>query len=91
MKKSNIINRIVRSIAGAANHVPVEVIPGTQKPTLTGESSHYVTPSGKPVYYPNAYRRAFGKPIYVSSTLAVYVGEEYVRIIQLHGDLGVGK
>jgi hypothetical protein len=70
--------KMARLAAGAHTSCPVKVVDGDVAPHCTGERSHYVTPSGKPVYHPNAYRRAFGKPVYVASTLAVEVGKEWL-------------
>lgn len=71
------IRRIARAAAGAHNTCPVLVVDGSAAPALAGESYHWVTP-GAPVRYPNAYRRAWGKPVYVASTLRVEVGLEWL-------------
>ena len=57
---------------------PVEIVMGTARPYLQGESWRYETPSGKPVYHPNAYRRAYGKPVYVRSTRRIVVGAAWL-------------
>jgi hypothetical protein len=69
---------MVRLAVGAHTSCPVTVVEGDVAPHCTGEGCHYVTPSGKPVYHPNAYRRAFGKPVYVASTLQVVVGQGWL-------------
>ena len=60
--------------SGANNTTPVIVIEGHLPPKLLGERARYTTPNGKPVRYPNAYRRAWGKPVYHCSTRRVVVG-----------------
>ncbi len=44
------------------------------KPVYEGSSWYYTTPSGSPVQYPNAYRRAYGKPVYHAADHVVTVG-----------------
>ncbi len=51
---------------------------GTDAPREVGREQHYVTPAGKRVWYPSAYRRAFGRPIYVPSTVRVVVGAAWL-------------
>lgn len=75
---SQFIRRVCREIAGAHRSMPVRLVAGSQAPVVTGRSYHWVTPGGRPVHHPNAYRRAWGKPIYVCSTLSVEVGIEWV-------------
>lgn len=70
--------RYVRHACGAARYIPVTVVDGSSAPTITGESYHYTTPSGSPVYYPSAYRRAYGRPVYHASTLSVEVGRGWL-------------
>lgn len=53
---------------------PIKVVGGHDEPKLAGEPFHWVTPGGKPVSFPSAYRRAWGKPVYVASTLRIEVG-----------------
>ncbi len=58
--------RAARQAAQAPyNHIPVETVPGDSAPAVQGESS------------PNAYRRAWGRPVYHRSTLRVVVGESW--------------
>jgi hypothetical protein len=69
----------LRAIAGVYQaHPPVYVVDGCGSPTLLGDFGHWTTPSGKPVAYPNAYRRAFGRPVYHCSTLRVIVGRAWL-------------
>jgi hypothetical protein len=45
---------------------------------IVGSTWHYVTPAGYLVHYPNAYRRAFGRPQYVHSTYRLQVGSAWI-------------
>lgn len=72
------VRRDLRKIAGAHRSMPVDVIPGDSAPAVTGRPHHWITPGGRPVHFPSAYRRAFGKPVYVSSSLSVEVGVEWL-------------
>lgn len=47
-------------------------------PKLKGKSYHYTNKSGHMIYHPNAYRRAWGKPIYRHSTLRIEVGCDWL-------------
>lgn len=48
----------------------IEWVDGYAAPRITAEPTSYrfETPGGRPVYYPSAYRRAFGRPVYISAT-----------------------
>lgn len=71
--------RIAREEARASNATcPVEVIPGDSAPREVGKAAYYTTAGGKPVYHPNAYRRAWGKCVRHCSTIRVEVGEEWI-------------
>lgn len=59
--------------------IPVVVVDGDVAPRRTGAGFRFVTPGGNPVYHPNAYRRAWGKPVYVPSTIRVEVGAAWLR------------
>jgi hypothetical protein len=63
----------------------IEVIEGWETPHFIGNSFRWETKSGKPVYHPNAYRRAWGKPIYIPSTRRIVVGQKWLA--QLEKDL----
>jgi len=66
---------LLRTLAGArGKSVPITFDGQNLEPRLVGEPARYETPSGKPVYYPNAYRKAFGRPIRIASTYRVVVG-----------------
>ena len=81
---SNMISRrirraVLKSAGETQANIQIEVIPGVAvAPRTVGETYHYVTPGGRPVYHPNAYRRAWGKPVYVASTRRVIVGEQWL-------------
>lgn len=70
--------RAARTAANAHVSCPVEVIPGDAAPTNTGTGYYHVTPSGERVRFPNAYRRHFGRPVYVPSSRRVIVGEAWL-------------
>jgi len=71
--------RVARAACGAHASCRVEIVPGDASPAMEGDGFHYTTPGGRSVYHPNAYRRAWGKPVYHGSTIRVEVGEEWVR------------
>lgn len=71
------IKRAARTAARAPLNVPVAVIPGDSPPRLRGEGFSWRTPGGAPVRHPGAYSRAWGKPIYIPSSLRVEMGEEF--------------
>lgn len=71
--------RWVRDSAGqAGTSYPIEIIAGDDAPELTGRQWHYVNASGDLIHHPSAYRKAWGKPIYVSSTLSIEVGRDWL-------------
>lgn len=70
---------LIRKLAGAHRACPIEVVPGRQEPILVGESFHWENKSGDIIRHPNAYARAWGKPIYIGSTLRVVVGDLWIR------------
>ena len=57
---------------------PIRVVPGRAAPHAEGSSGYFTTPGGKPVRYPNAYRRAWGKPVYNASTYRIEVGAKWL-------------
>ena len=67
---------ILRSANQPQKNIRIELIPGIAlAPQTSGRSYHWTTPAGVPVQYPNAYSRAFGRPVYHASTRRVIVGE----------------
>ena len=72
--------RLARRTAGASwPAVPVEVVSGAASPEMAGEGFFYRNQRGDRIRHPNAYRRAWGKPIYVPSTQRVVVGEGWLE------------
>ena len=61
----------------ASTSSPIRLVDGPAAPEEIGESGYYTTPGGKRVNYPNAYRRAWGKPIYHASTIRVELGRDW--------------
>jgi hypothetical protein len=79
--KTNIslwIKRSLRKSVGAHTTCPIHIILGSKAPSLKGESYYYSNKHGDRIWHPGAYRRAWGKPIYHSSTLRVEVGSDWL-------------
>ena len=64
------------------NSAPIKIVDGNISPCFRGNSFRWETKSGKPVYYPNAYKKAFGKPIYIPSTKHIVVGKEWLAKLE---------
>jgi hypothetical protein len=75
---SLIIKREIRKSVGAHNNCPVLIVNGSLPPRMCGHSFYYENKSGDIIRYPNAYKKAWGKPIYISSTKRVEVGSEWL-------------
>jgi hypothetical protein len=86
---TNRISRIIRAASEYRSYVraqaeaagstcPINVVPGSAAPHTTGSSYYFTTPGGKPVRYPSAYRKAFGRPVYNASTYAIEVGADWL-------------
>lgn len=75
---SLLIKRVLRKSLGARNNCPVKIIEGSSIPKLKGYSSHYTNKSGDIIRYPIAHKKAYGKPIYHSSSLRIEVGAEWL-------------
>lgn len=74
------ISKTVRaSINLSGTNYPIEIVPGYAAPTLKGRSYYWTTPGGQPVYHPNAYRRAWGKPVYNASSRRIEVGQGWIE------------
>ena len=56
---------------------------GKAFPRWAGSSYHFENKSGDRIWHPNAYRRAWGKPIYVASTRHIIVGKEWVKQLEI--------
>lgn len=79
--KTNIslfLKRLIRQSVGARNNCPVVIISGSSEPKLCGSSHYYKNKSGDIIHHPNAYRAAYGKPIYVPSSIRVEVGSNWI-------------
>jgi hypothetical protein len=73
------LSKTVRAAAGeSGTPYPIEDKDGFDAPRLVGRSYHWTTPGGRPVYHPNAYRRAFGRPVYHGSSLRIEVGRGWL-------------
>lgn len=66
--------RAARKAAGAGARVRVELVVGDESPRQIGTAAYWETPSGARCHYPNAYRKAYGRPVYIHSTIRVQVG-----------------
>lgn len=76
----------IRSLCGCyGKPYPIVEVAGCHQPRLVGEPWHHVNKSGDVIRHPNAYARAFGRPIYVSSTLRLEVGAAWVRALEHMG------
>jgi len=73
----------LRAQAGAKSYAPIVVVDGSQTPKRAGRSYYWETPSGAICRHPNAYRRAFGHPIYCASTVRVEVGREWLAAMRI--------
>src|SRR5271165_6172658 len=62
---------------------PIEHVDGMTKPHFVGESYSFQTKTGKPVRHPNAYRRAWGKPVYIASTRRIIVGRDWIKQLKV--------
>ena len=71
---SRLLRKMIRGSVGANNSCPILLVPGNFPPVIHGEGWHYRNKRGDRIWHPGAYRRAWGKPIYVSSTRRVEVG-----------------
>lgn len=71
--------RAARKLAGAHASCPVYVVEGNAAPAIAGQSYHWETRGGRRVYHPSAYARTgWSNLVYVSSTLCVEVGAEWL-------------
>ena len=63
--------------------MPIEVVDGNEAPYIVGASFHYENKSGDIIHHPNAYRRAWGKPIYIASTKKIVVGKKWLKTLEI--------
>lgn len=75
---SKVIKRLLRSAANARSNCPIKIVNGSAPPKLKGRGYYYTNKSGDEIRYPEAYRKAFGKPIYNHSTIRVEVGSDWL-------------
>jgi hypothetical protein len=76
---SKLLKKWIREVAGAKGTCcPIKVVIGNNPPTLKGRRWHYQNKSGDVIRYVNAYKRAWGKPIYVHSTRRIEVGSDWL-------------
>lgn len=73
----NLAQALRRAARASRNNLPVVIVAGDAPPRERGSGWHYTTPGGDPVRYPNAYRKAWGKPVYHPSTSRIEVGAEW--------------
>lgn len=62
---------------------PIVIEEGNSSPHWGGASFHYENKSGDWIRHPNAYRRAWGKPIYVASTRHIVVGKLWLKQLEI--------
>ena len=75
---SKLIKKLIREAVSARPNCPIYIVSGNQPPKLMGRSYYYTNKSGDEIRHPNAYRRAWGKPIYMPSTRRVEVGSDWL-------------
>jgi hypothetical protein len=65
----------IRRAVKAAWNAPVILTDSDDPPELKGESWHYTTKTGKPIYYPSAYSKiGWSSMVYHRSTYHITVG-----------------
>lgn len=75
---SLLLKRILRKSLNARTNCPVIIIPGSNEPKLKGSGYHYTNKSGEVINYPSAYMKAYGKPIYIPSSIRIEVGSDWL-------------
>lgn len=73
----NLRKAIRRAANCVGTTIPIVIVDGDSAPTCKGTGYHYRNKSGDFIHSPNAYRRAWGKPIYYPSTQRIEVGMEW--------------
>jgi hypothetical protein len=68
------VEQVARMWVGASANRRVDIIAGHSSPCLVGEGCRWTTLSGKPIYYPNAYK---WPKRYHPSTIRVEVGADW--------------
>lgn len=80
------IRAICRDVLGFPNNCNTPIVVddnGTEPPAWAGKRYHHTNASGDIIRHPSAYRRAYGKPIYVASTRHVTVGLLWLQAYEL--------
>jgi len=75
---SRLLKRMIRDSVGVKGNIPVCIVDNDSPPKLCGSPYRYENVSGDIIHYPNAYKRAWGKPIYIHSTRRVEVGAKWL-------------
>lgn len=73
----NLRKAIRRAANCVGTTIPIFIVDGDSAPTCKGTRYHYRNKKGDIIRYPNAYQRAWGKPIYYPSTIRIEVGAEW--------------
>ena len=72
------LRKIIRKNAGVSGiSVPIIFVEGDSKPECIGNKAYYTNKRGDVIRHPSAYKKAWGKPIYHTSTMAIKVGMEW--------------
>jgi hypothetical protein len=75
---SKLIKKLIREAVSARPNCPIQIVNGDDPPKLKGRGYYFTNKRGDEIYHPNAYRRAWGKPIYNPSTIRVEVGSNWL-------------
>lgn len=75
---SKLLKKHLRKSTGAHNNCPVVIVAGIMSPKLVGNKGYYTNKSGDIILHPQAYRKAWGKPIYHASSLRIEVGSDWL-------------
>lgn len=69
---------IRRQVQMGASTCSIVAVEGSSEPRVEGESYYYTNARGERIRHPNAYRHAWGKPIYHCSTVRITVGRDWL-------------
>jgi hypothetical protein len=76
---SKLLRQLIRkSVLHSGSNCPIKIIDGDSAPKLKGSSFHYENKRGDIIQHPNAYRKAWGKPIYIPSSKRIEVGANWI-------------
>jgi hypothetical protein len=56
---------------------------GNNPPRWEGHSYHFENKSGDLIRHPSAYRRNWGKPIYIASTRHIVAGKDWLKQLEI--------